>query len=253
MSTITFATLNPTLTAGGWTECAKHPRISETDPRWALEAAAMKGHVYCMHRAIVNGAIPNELTAATAAEHDSLECLEYLHENGYPWDDLTLKGAVRGESQECLSYAIENGCPFPEDNNLSTWARVDHRSSESIRMLVRVVGITSVWLGAADWERLCPRLRAVYGDEAPKVAYMLYTKSCRRDKSYMLEQMATTGLCDMESNEWRKMLFDRDDLEGAVREVVEAKKAQIEETKRVAMEVLPVCPDVIKHVLFGYF
>jgi hypothetical protein len=219
-----------------------------------MERAVAGGHVYCMHHAIANGARPDERTVAMAAEYGRLECLRYLHENGYPWNYTTLKWAIYSDSQECLNYAIENGCPFPPSTDkLGDWPRADHKKVKSIRMLVRVVGMTSTWYGVADWEKLCPRLRAVCGDEAPKVAHMLYAKSRYYDKRHMLRQMAAAGLCDLDMKEWRATLFDRGDLEGELKDLVEAKKEEIEGAKKVAMEVLPVCEDVIKHVLFGYF
>jgi len=76
------------------------------------DAAARRGHVFCLEHSHFLGAKWDEDTCYYAAKCGNLNCLIYLHEHGCPWDCMTCIGAAREGHLDCLMYAHKNGCPL---------------------------------------------------------------------------------------------------------------------------------------------
>jgi hypothetical protein len=60
-----------------------------------------------------NAVVPwNEHTCALASENGHIDCLQFLHTKGCLWDhDTVLEAGMNGQI-ECMVYAISNGCPY---------------------------------------------------------------------------------------------------------------------------------------------
>jgi hypothetical protein len=80
--------------------------------------AAFSGSIECLtflYSSFVkqNAVIPwNEHTCALAAENGHIECLKFLHTKGCAWDNDAVHEAGMNGQIECMVYAISNGCPY---------------------------------------------------------------------------------------------------------------------------------------------
>ncbi|WBR14539.1 Ankyrin repeat protein [Pandoravirus kuranda] len=76
------------------------------------KAAARKGHLVCLVRAVARGFPVDRTVAEAAARAGSLACLRYLHSSQCPWDETVAWAATQSGSLTCLRYLHENGCPW---------------------------------------------------------------------------------------------------------------------------------------------
>lgn len=85
------------------TEASQHDKVSV-----AMELQLdLKTVVYMFEHESV---VLNAGMCQSAARHNRLDCLQYLHERGCPWDAGTTSCALNYGNMECYKYAESHGC-----------------------------------------------------------------------------------------------------------------------------------------------
>ncbi len=187
----------------------------------------------------------NELTPSYASKKGHLECLKYAHENGCPWDWTVISDAAWNGHLDCLKYAYENGCEWYIYSDLLRLV-ASHGYLECLRYLHEI----GYKLDSED----IPVFAALNGHlECFKYCFQFWDDSQKFWKSYRYYDI--TDKIDLDDPVWRRLFTLDLSYYPTLQTKVENKKKEIEELKKISIELLEnkIPKDVLKHCLYPYF
>jgi hypothetical protein len=221
------------------------------------------------NRSLITGQ-PGIEVVYSAIKNGELACLKYLDANGFAEgvkQDVLIAACSEHGDLACLKYLCENGYPMP-CYGLAEFVHI--KSSKTLDLFRYSLSLSERWGGFCNWGDTTRLMKKHYTKQAAvELAFEMYSKVCSYSQFYinlagsppptiecMTEALLVSGMLDLDHPSWRSFIDKENvDVMGSekFKRVILHKREELSEIRRVVSETVPLCQDIIKYVLLGYF
>ena len=222
-----------------------------------VNTAIIGGHLDCLKYAHKEAGIEliDDDAYIAASARGRLNCLEYLRNEGFEWYPDTIAICARYGHFDCLRYAFENGAPYCN----AVFDVLEDIGEFGPDTLAAAYGHLECLKYFCEKE-VPQSLEAIYYamrfNQLDCAKYLIAQGySCVVFDFWMQDNRLDVS--DLDDPVWRHFLLDVALLDKAplVREVVDRKKVEIQQTKEACMCLIPerkMNPDILKYITYLY-